>query len=82
MVLVRLERMLIRTQSSARAETDQTNSVFILSTQYLWRVRETVGGVREVEETYTVVEFCLGVSMAQNWPSTTLMRKVGAEGYT
>ena len=53
--------MLIRTQSSARAGTDQTNSDFILSIQYLWRVRETVGEVRDVEETYTVVEFCLGV---------------------
>ena len=72
--------MLIRTQSSARAGTDQKNSVFILSTQYLWRVRETVRVVREVEETYTVVEFCLGVSMTQNWPSTTCMRRVGADG--
>ena len=80
MVLVRLERMLIRTQSSARAGTDQTNSVFILSTQYLWRVRETVGVVREVEEPYTVVEFCLGVSMTKNWPSTTCMRRDGADG--
>ena len=80
MVLVRLERMLIRTQSSARAGTDQTNSVFILSNQYLWRVRETVGEVREVEETYTVVEFCLGVRLTQNWPSMTCMRRVGADG--
>ena len=63
--------MLIRTQSSARAGTDQTNSDFILSIQYLWRVRETVGEMRDVGETYTVVGFCLGVSMTQNWPSTT-----------
>ena len=46
-------RSVIRTQSSARAGTDQTNSDFILSIQYLWRVRETVEEMRDVEETYT-----------------------------
>ena len=43
----------ILTQSSARAGTDQRNSVFILTNQYLWSVLRAVG-VGAVAETYTV----------------------------